>query len=196
MHNKTSLQWFQLFKCEQALKYDSSKTLLPISSWKPMEMEDDSNKVCVEIECGRKKETDKTQTTKCEGKEKQKEKKRDFEYKMEKVIHQPNREAAVLMQWIQKQHLWSFSGSFPVLGNNRVDLYGCSFPHVRPNFPLCQSTQSLSSSLFFLHHSSLLCENTNDLSATISPSSHQYLISCTGRNLAWIIPLEAICRYN
>lgn len=36
----------------------------------------------------------------------------------------------------------------------------------------------------FFQHRSLLLENTSDLSATISPSSHQYLISCTGRNLA------------
>lgn len=110
----------------------------------------------------------------------------------------------------QTQHL-QINCVFPILSrlflswDNRMDKHGCSLPDVGLNFPPCQSTPRLSppsppplllSPSAFFQHRSLLLENTNDLSATISPSSHQYLISCTGRNLAWIILLEAICRYN
>lgn len=110
----------------------------------------------------------------------------------------------------QTQHL-QINCVFPILSclflswDNRMDKHGCSLPDVGLNFPPCQSTPRLSppsppplllSPSAFFQHRSLLLENTNDLSATISPSSHQYLISCTGRNSAWIILLEAICRYN
>lgn len=125
-------------------------------------------------------------------------------------IYMEHNEKQLFSFFRQTQHL-QINCVFPILSclflswDNRMDKHGCSLPDVRLNFPPCQSTPRLSppsppplllSPSAFFQHRSLLLENTNDLSATISPSSHQYLISCTGRNLAWIILLEAICRYN
>lgn len=80
---------------------------------------------------------------------------------------------------------------------SRMDIYVCSFPGVRLNFPLC--LPSLSVSLTFSSSSSnlpvYLRENTNDLYATIIAPSCHHLISCTGRTLGWIM-LEAIYHCN
>lgn len=58
--------------------------------------------------------------------------------------------AAVVILW-RKQTCCSLSGKFhrvsssSLLGENRMDMYGCSFPDISLNFPLCQSASSLSS---------------------------------------------------